>query len=395
MIFEIVFWISVLAIFHTYLLYPVILKLLTINRKPNNIVFTTNDDLPFISILLSAYNEELVIEEKIKSMFDTTYPINKIEVLIGSDASSDKTNEIIERLAPHYPQLTFIAYPERKGKSVVINELIQKTNGEILILTDANVIFDRNTLFEVVKHFKNTSIGLVDTHMVNKGINKEGISIQESAYISREVTMKNREGLRWGTMMGPFGGCFAIRRELYCPVPKNYLVEDFYINMMVFVNHKKAINCLTAIVYEDVSSNLTDEFRRKIRIATGDFQNLKVFRHFLLNFITHKIPLQGLSFSFLSHKVIRWLGPFLIIASLLSVIVLSFHSLFYRILFYIYIFTFFLPILDFLLRKIRIHIVVLRFVTHFYTMNLALLIGFYKFLKGVKTNVWRPTKRNL
>jgi len=254
-------------------------------------------------------------------------------------------------------------------------------------LTDANVILKPNTLYELVKYFKVTEIGLVDANMVNKGLSSDGISFQEKAYISREVKIKNMEGKLWGSMMGPFGGCFAMRKSLYEKVPENYLVDDFYLSMKVLENNYKAINNVNAVVYEDVSNDLKEEFRRKIRIATGNFQNLASFVRLLFK-------KRGIGYCFFSHKVLRWLGPFFIIFTLMTSFYLGTESSFYSYVFYIQLVTFLFPFIDYLLRKIGLHIIILRFITHFYSMNLALLIGFYKYTKGVRSNVWQPTKRN-
>jgi hypothetical protein len=103
---------------------------------------------------------------------------------------------------------------------------------------------------------------------------------RKKAYISREVLIKQHESILWGTMMGPFGGCFAIRSELYEPVPKNFLVDDFYINMKVLEKGYQCINNLNALVFEDISNNLSDEFKRKVRISTGNFQICNAFPTF-------------------------------------------------------------------------------------------------------------------
>jgi cellulose synthase/poly-beta-1,6-N-acetylglucosamine synthase-like glycosyltransferase len=201
------------------------------------------------------------------------------------------------------------------------------------------------------------------------------------------VELKNEEGRIWGAMMGPFGGGYAIRRELFFKIPPNFLVDDFYINMKILEKGFKAINNPQAFVYEDVSNNLYIEFKRKIRIATGNFQNLKFFA-FLLFPLT-----KGLAFCFLSHKVLRWIAPIFLITALISNILLASIS-FYKILLVLYLFTFIIPIIDGLLRKLQIDITLVRFFTHFYSMNIALLLGFFKYLKGVKSNVWQPTKRH-
>jgi cellulose synthase/poly-beta-1,6-N-acetylglucosamine synthase-like glycosyltransferase len=189
-------------------------------------------------------------------------------------------------------------------------------------------------------------------------------------------------------MMGPFGGCFALRKELFKPVPSNFLVDDFYICMKVIEQKYKAINNLNAIVYEDVSNNLSDEFKRKIRIATGDFQNMKEFASFLWP------PYKGLAISFLSHKILRWITPLFIITAFVSNLFLFSELQFYAYTLLFFCFLCFLPFIDYLLKKIQIHIIFLRFITHFLSMNIALMIGMFKFLKGVKSNVWKPTKRN-
>jgi cellulose synthase/poly-beta-1,6-N-acetylglucosamine synthase-like glycosyltransferase len=337
---------------------------------------------------MSLFNEESVIEQKLNSILNTNYPLEKIQIIIGSDNSTDNTNTIVRNYAEKYPLIKFFEYNQRQGKSNVINSMINKSDGEIIILTDANVFFDPQTINELIKPFSDPEIGLVDAKMVNTGLKKEGISIQEKTYISREVKIKNREGLLWGTMMGPFGGCFAIRRNLYSPVPYNFLVDDFYICMKVIQNKYKTINNLDAIVFEDVSNNLSDEFRRKVRIATGNFQNLWEFKRMLWP------PWKAVGFCFLSHKTLRWLTPVLIIISYIICLILLFYNKFYLCLSIIYSSIFLLPLFDFILKKLNIHNTFLRFITHFFSMNLALLTGMFKAMKGVKSNVWKPTKRN-
>ncbi len=384
-VIQIIFWLCVAAVFHSYVLYPFVLKLLASKRsRPNG---PNNTAKPTVSVIMSAYNEEAVIEEKIKSIVNTRYPGEKLEVIVGSDCSSDSTNPIMERLAAADQRIHFHAFFTRQGKSNIINQLVEKSSGDILILSDANVMFDENTLDELVSVFQDETIGLVDSNMINTNLKKEGISIQEKSYISREVIIKNREGLIWGSMMGPFGGCYAIRRNLFTPVPQNLLVDDFYICMKVIQQGFKTVNNLKAMVYEDVSNDLSIEFRRKIRIATGDFQNLKIFSSLLLS----RTP--GVAFSFISHKVLRWLGPVFLLLALAMLIALSFGSVFYLVLLCIYLLSFLIPPLDFLLKKAGNHNLILRFITHFYTMNLALLAGLFKSVKGVKTNVWKPTQR--
>jgi cellulose synthase/poly-beta-1,6-N-acetylglucosamine synthase-like glycosyltransferase len=378
----------VAAVFHSYVLFPAILWFAGKLRREKASVKPGGAQLPVVSILLSAYNEEDVIEEKVRSVFTTRYPVGSIELIVGSDNSSDRTAEILNRLAGEFPGLHFFNFTVRQGKPNVINRLVAEAGGEILVLTDANVLFDEDTLPALIAPFSDPMTGLVDTQMINLGMKREGISFQEKAYISREVRIKHLESRLWGVMMGPFGGCFAIRKELFEPVPANFLVDDFFLNMMVLENGYKAMSNPSARVYEDVSNDLAIEFRRKVRIATGNFQNLKRFAGLL----SPANP--ALAFCFLSHKVMRWLGPLFLLFAFLSLALLATASPFHAFLLAGYSALLLVPVLDNLLKKLNLHIPLFRFITHFLSMNLALGIGMLSYLKGVKTNVWQPTKRH-
>ncbi|MFI5219097.1 MAG: glycosyltransferase [Bacteroidia bacterium] len=383
---EFIFWLSGAALFHTYIFYPLLLKTLAAGKKGNPMAYEPTENLPGVSIIIAAYNEETVIGEKIESVFNTSYPKEKIEVLIGSDCSTDKTSDIIKSYCSRFSQVELTELKTRSGKTGVVNALAEKAKHGILLFTDANVIFEPSTIFELIKHFKNDKTGLVDSNMINKGMRREGISIQEKTYIETEVGIKNAESRLWGCMMGPFGGCYALRKSYFSKIPSNYLVDDFYLNMRVLEKGGKCINEINARVYEDVSHKLGEEFRRKVRIATGNFQNLFAYAHLLLKF-------NIISFCFFSHKVLRWLGPVFMIAAFVSNIFLL-RQPFYICAFILQIVFYLTPLIDFLLKKKEIHVTIIRFITHLLAMNLALFAGLIKFLKGVKSGVWEPTQRH-
>ena len=388
MIWEIIFWVSVVAILQSYVLYPLIIRVLSGLKKENDKVLTATDNLPFVSIIMAVHNEEKVITEKLESIYNTGYPGNRFELFVGSDGSSDRTNEFLEAFSKDYESFHFTAFHERRGKPAVVNELRERARGDILIMTDAQVLFTPDTIFELVKHYRNEQIGLVGANILNTRIDKSGISYQEWTYMSREIRLKYHEGKVWGTMIGAYGACYSIRKKYYSAVPEGYSVDDFYITMKVLERKKKCILELKATTYENVPNRLSEEFRRKIRIAAGNFQNLKTFYKLLWP------PYTGVAFSFFSHKVLRWLGPFFLLLLIVSNIILALSDPFYSILLMVQGGLIISPFIDFLLRKIGLHIVILRFITHFYSMNLALLAGFLKFIKGTETNVWQPTRRS-
>jgi cellulose synthase/poly-beta-1,6-N-acetylglucosamine synthase-like glycosyltransferase len=386
MIINIIFWISALLILHTYLGYPLLMLLLDhLFRKP--VKEPDPKYTPYVSVLMAVHNEEAVIGKKIESLFSSEYPESGIEVLVGSDSSDDSTGQILEALQAIYPRLKVINFNERVGKPAVINKLFSLAKGELLILTDANVFPGKETIQKLVQNFSDSTIGLVDSRLINTGMKKDGISLPEVAYLSIEMKVKNAEGRLWGTMMGPFGGFYAIRKTSYEPLSQNTLADDFRICMNVIGRKEKAISDTDAVVYEDVSNSLREEFRRKVRISAGNFQNLKYYAFLLLK------PFTLWTFCFVSHKMLRWLAPFLWIIAAAANIHLMKGSFFFSMLIFLQVIFIILPAFDFVLKKINVHFVPVRFLTHFLFMNIALFAGFIKYLRGIQTGTWSPTKR--
>jgi len=385
--FILLFVVSSVGILHTYFFYPVWMILFTKQKTQNDFVFQDNemDVLPTVSILFAAYNEESVLDAKLKSMLNTTYPIDKIKIIVGSDASTDKTNEIVMQYSALHPQVQLIEFPGRTGKAGIINQLAAQSDSEIFILTDANVIFKENTIFELVKHFKNTDVAQVAANIIKVSPSKQGIASQEMNYIQMENKIKYAESLRWKIIMGAEGGCYAIRKDFFAPVPKNFFMDDFYITMNVIENNKQVLFEPMAICNEDVPTSSDEEFKRKVRISIGNFQNLMRYKALLFK--------RNIGFAFLSHKLLRWLTPFFLVITFISSFFLSwFHNVFF-FFFIAELFLLLSPAFSGLFGRSNskgpIH-----YAAHFVKMNTALLKGFFIWLKGVESNVWQPTKRS-
>ncbi len=345
---------------------------------------------------MAAYNEAAVIAQKLESLQALDYPSDKITILIGSDNSTDGTNEIIQKIADQDPRIQLHAFTERNGKPRIINRLVEALEKEIpltsdllFLMTDASVMLLPDTLRNLVRHMRDPKIALVDTHLQSQPAGEAGIAVSEGQYVSGEVMLKHRESLLWQRMIGPFGGCYLLRSNFYAPVPPKFLVDDFYIAMKVFERGGGAINDLAAKCYETSSDEISEEYRRKARIGAGNFQNLQTFRHLLWS------GDRPLAFAFTSHKILRWKGPFFIIFAFLSSAILGLTgNLFYLGLLLIQIAVWIvLPLVDLILWKLNVHLKPLRNLRYFVFMNLALLNGFFKYLNGIKTNVWQPTKR--
>jgi cellulose synthase/poly-beta-1,6-N-acetylglucosamine synthase-like glycosyltransferase len=190
-------------------------------------------------------------------------------------------------------------------------------------------------------------------------------------------------------MIGPFGGCYTLRSDYYEPVPKGYLVDDFYITMNVLEAGKSAVLSINAICLEDVSTKLSEEFRRKVRMSQGNFQNLERFSHLMTS------KRKGLAFSFISHKVFRWITPIAIIFNMFTAYALIPAGVIYIWMFWLHMGLMSVAIFESsIVKKLGGNIKLLRFISYFYNMNMALLVGLFRFATGKGSGTWEPTERN-
>lgn len=373
----------------TYLVYPLVIRMLAKNKNLSQFQsFDQSEDLPTVGILIAAHNEEEVLEQKLDSILSSQYDLTKVHIYLGLDDCSDRSLEIVESFKFKYPDSISFIESKRVGKPQMLNLLMEsfQPQTDLCVFTDANVFFKSETLYELLKYFKTAEIGLVDSKY---SLAEELISQQhENTYLSYEQKLKYEEGLAWGTMQGPFGGCFAIRTKLFQTIPENYLVDDFFIGMTVMKSGFLSILNPKALVIEEVHTTWEEEFSRKKRIATGNFQNLK---HFSSIF---KKPFTSLSVSWFFHKVLRWVLPLLFIGA----VMLSFVEIFY-------LDGCFLPLLItlslliavvttyYILQRLNLRLRTIERLSYFIYINLALVQGFLLYQKGVKSNVWKPTQR--
>jgi cellulose synthase/poly-beta-1,6-N-acetylglucosamine synthase-like glycosyltransferase len=371
--------VCVLGILQTYFIYPAALILGGKSKRESPVLNTSLT----VGVIIAAYNEENVIAKKIQSILDSDYPAEKIKIYIGSDASIDKTNELVASFQKTHPNVNLKIFKGRSGKAFIINDLAKECPDDIFILTDANVFFTQNTISNLVRHFSNPKTKQVCANIIktsDKNIQIQGL---EKKYLWLENTIKLKESNTWGFVIGAEGGCYAIRRENYSPVPKNFFMDDFYITMSVIKNKGEVLFDDQAIVYEDLPSESSEEFKRKIRISIGNYQNLFEFKSLLW-------PLWSpISFAFISHKILRWLTPFFLILIFIVSLFLAIYQDYFIYFSAAQATLFLTPLFIPVLKKVK----PILFIAHFYNMNLALLIGYFSYLKGVKSSVWQPTPR--
>ena len=390
-ILQIVLWLSIAGILHSYVFYPYLLKMLAKgkNRYGGSRLAEGVEEWPPIVVLMAVYNEEAVIEETLKSILENDYDQDRFEVVIGSDNSTDRSHEIIESFQGKHPNLSLQVFEGRCGKIRIINQLVSGRKDSapdtIYILCDANVVWSETLAKQLASHFRDPRVGVVASNVTDQSVRKKGIAHAEDAYVGRENCIKHYEGILWGRVMGAFGACYAMRCDLYEEIPSHFIVDDFYLTMHCFEEGKDAIVDLDAVCYEAVSEEISEEFRRKKRISIGNFQNLDRFGKFLLPW-NCGFPTW---FAFWSHKGLRWAGPFLLLLAIAASINLAVDLPVYRIVAIGFIFTFIVAGVDKFLDYYfpGFHVRSVRFVRYFYSMNLALLLGAFQYCKGVRNSI--------
>jgi cellulose synthase/poly-beta-1,6-N-acetylglucosamine synthase-like glycosyltransferase len=329
-------------------------------------------------VLISVYNEEKYIVTRIKNLLELDYPSDKLEILIGSDGSTDRTNELVRTFPDARVKLH--AFERRGGKPSVLNRLVPQARGDLLAFSDANAMFGSDTVQKLARHFTNPQIGGVCGKLVFHGDDSE---TDEGPYWKLETYLKTRESAL-DSCLGANGAVYAIRKSHWPQIPDNTFVDDFVIGMRVREGGHRVIYDTEAVATEELPQSVGHEMTRRIRIGAGDFQALFLCWRSLL-------PWRGFySVAFWSHKVLRWFAPFLMIAALVSNVALLPQPLF-AVLLALQLVFYGLAIFGALLRKQKILLFSAPY--YFVAINLALLFGFFRFITGTQQAAWKRTAR--
>jgi cellulose synthase/poly-beta-1,6-N-acetylglucosamine synthase-like glycosyltransferase len=380
---EIIFFLFIFIIFHVYFGYPLIILLIaTINKKT---VLKNDDFEPTVSLIIAAYNEEDVIEEKIKNSLSLDYAKDKLEIIIFSDASTDQTNAIVSRYQDK--GIKFIYLLERRGKTAGQNLAVSQATGEIIVFSDANALYRPEAVRKIVRNFSDRSVGCVCGELVYYNEDKSLIGDAESVYWDYEKFIKRQEN-RAASILGANGSIYAVAKKLFVPLRED-IISDFIEPFKIIEQGYRVIYEPAALSFEQSTTNFHEEYSRKKRIINRSFYSLLRFKTFM-NPI--KYPL--LSFQLISHKLLRWLIPiYLPIIFIVNLFLLN--SLFFKITFVLQVLFYAIAILGYLLEKKNWHFVL--FYTPFYycLVNIASLQAILEFfIKRKKFVTWKPIRLN-
>jgi cellulose synthase/poly-beta-1,6-N-acetylglucosamine synthase-like glycosyltransferase len=330
-------------------------------------------------MLVAAYNEAAVIEEKIRNCQAIDYPANRFRVVIASDGSSDATNELVAACSD--PRIQLLAYSQRRGKIGTLNATVPALEDEIIVMSDANTMYQPEAVRALVRHFADDQVGCVCGELVLES--PDGGGSGEGLYWKYETLLKRLES-RLGFLLGATGGIFAIRRPLFQPLPSNTIVEDFVTPMKILERGYRVRYEPKARATETTAPTMREEMRRKTRIGAGGFQAIGLTAAML-------DPRRGWpALGFWSHKVIRWFVPFMMLGALLSNAALAAEPLYGQFL-AAQLLAYAIGLQG--LSSQPIDHKLIRPIRYFFLMNLALFIGFFRFLRGSQKVTWERAAR--
>ena len=370
-ILEIIFWLCIVLLMQVYIFYPWSLRFFSFFKcRDKACLVSTTFEKP-ISIIIAAYNEESIIEEKIKNTLALDYPKDKMEILIGDDGSSDRTAEIVAK----FSEVRLIKKERNEGKAAMLNDLCKAAKGEIFLFSDANTMLENSALRNLAAEFENENVGCVCGQLSLKDESGSNLGKTESVYWKAESKLKKLES-RFGAVMGSNGALYAIRSELYPKLPTHKTVmDDFYITAKILMKNYSCVFCEKALAFENTSASKYGEFKRKVRIGRANF-------NFLFDFLPLLNPLHPLrAYMFLSHKLLRWLNPFLLLAVFLCSIFLMQKHIFYKAFFAVELLFMIATFLG------------VRICNYFLSMNFALFLGFCKSFFKEKSGAWKRVER--
>jgi len=371
------FWISAFGIFYAYLGYPLLLVVVSLFKHQD---VEQADIFPDVSLIIAVHNEEKVIREKFENSLSQDYPEDKLEIIVASDCSDDKTDEIVSKFEEKGVKL--ISIPERRGKEYAQKQAIKKAKGEILVFTDASIMLSKDALRHMVKNFNDETVGCVSS--VDKIINSE--SEGEGFYVKYEMFLRKLES-KICSLIGLSGSLFAVRRELSSSWP-NDLPSDFVIPLVGLKKGYRSIIDPRVIGFYRTLPFSISEFQRKVRTV---LRGITAFMERSIEFL-NPFSYGFFSLELFSHKLLRWLVPFLLITVLISSVYLYTFSPFYKVIFIFQIAFYFSAILGFINEKLGTH-KLFKIPSFFCIVNYSILIAWVKFLSGKREIFWEPSRR--
>ena len=382
---EIFYWTCVFIIFYVFIGYGLLISLLARLKPQKTLEDLTDDDLPEVTFLVAAYNEEEIIAEKILNTFKLDYPKDKLRLKIVTDGSNDRTNEIVSR----FEEVELCYKSERAGKIAAVNRVMPVIESPITVFSDANVMINQDGLKKMIRHFQSNKVAAVSGEKTVLSKDEDGASSSGEGFYWKYESFLKRKDAQWNTLVGSAGELFAIRTHLYENIDTNTLIEDFVMTMKLSAKGYKVAYEPEALAMESGSANIEEETKRKVRISAGGIQAVIILLP-LINFFKYG----KLTFQYVSHRVLRWtLMPIAIIGAFVSIFFLAAKGWPYDVLMRSQIIFALLALAGYALRNGETKIKVLFIPYYFLYMHYCVVLGWIKYFSGQQKVTWENAKR--
>ena len=380
LVMRVCFWASTSLLFYTYVGYP--LLLLTISRlRPRPI--RRAEWTPKVTVIITAYNEERDIAAKLENTLVLDYPSDKLEIIVASDCSTDGTDGIVRRYAERGVRLQ--RQEERLGKTAAQNAAVERARGEIILFSDATTIYSPDVLRLMLPSFADETVGCVAGRLIYVDPTQSGTGRGARSYWGYETFLKQHESSVC-SLIGASGCLYAVRRSAYVPMYPE-ACSDFLIATKMVEQGLRAVFEPTAVCTEETNKRAGRELSMRVRIITQTFTDL--WRHRgMMN------PLRSgfYAVELFSHKVLRYLVPFLLLIILVSSAVLAPRSIFYMLALIAQLCFYAAALVSWLLERVGVRFRLLALPQYFVLANLASVIAFYKFLRGERYARWETQR---
>jgi cellulose synthase/poly-beta-1,6-N-acetylglucosamine synthase-like glycosyltransferase len=378
---SILFFISVSLILYVYAGYPVLLLIMRRVRGARQRVQKAIE--PPVTLMISAYNEEKIIAQKIENSLALDYPKDKLEIIVISDKSSDATDEVVRSFADAGVKL--VQMPERGGKTAGLNRCVPQAKGEIIIFSDANAMYDKQVVRKIARNFADETVGAVTGESRYNLDEGDTSTASENLYWRYELALKRLES-EIGSLVGGDGAIYAIRKKCYRQLQPSDL-SDFVNPLQIIAQGYRNVYEEEAFSYEKGGESFEKEFRRKVRIVNRAWRGMMSMRHLLNPFRFGFFAIQAIS-----HKLLRWLVPcFMALAFVSNFFLIDGENIFKLILFLQIAFYFFALIG--MLRKRQEHIARIFYLPYYFCLvNWASLQGILENYLGKTYTVWRTVR---
>lgn len=381
-----IFWIAFGVVFYTYLGYGILIYLFArLFGKNCTSLVPADDELPAVTMIVAAYNEESYIADKIRNTQALDYPKDKLFIWIVADGSTDSTVNI----SKSFPGIVVQYEAARKGKIHAVNRVINLVNTPIVVFSDANTFVNSEGLKNMVRHFQHSDVGGVagEKRIMNKESDKAA-GAGEGLYWKYESALKTLDS-KLTTAIGAAGELFAVRTKLFLPPSEDTLIEDFVVSMKIVAAGYRFVYEPNAYAMETASASVEEEWKRKVRISAGGIQAIGRLPE-LLNIFKYGF----ISWQYISHRAIRWsLAPLSLAILFVTNFVLINESLFYFLFCAGQVFFYSLATVGHLLRNKNLKNKFI-FVPYYFTMmNLSVFAGAKRLLRKQQSSVWEKAKR--